>query len=77
MVTNSIPHVYILISPEYTDAIGKKNVKNENSIPSFSPKSFFMCVYPRIPNIAIGIIDAILYKYMLEPNIIYIKCNIQ
>ena len=32
MVTNSIPHVYILISPEYTDAIGKKNVKNENSI---------------------------------------------
>lgn len=50
-VTKSIASVYILISPAYTRFIGKKNTKNENISPTFSPKSFLICVKPIIPNI--------------------------
>ena len=35
--------------PAVTVKLGKKKLKNENSIPVFFPKSFLMCVYPSIP----------------------------
>ena len=61
----------------YCAISGKNAHKNENINPVFYPKSFRMCVYPRIINIAIGITENILYAIIDPPVIKYTILSIQ
>ena len=76
-VTIKHDHEYILTSWLYVHITGKKYVKNENRNPTLSPKSFLICVYPSIPNIAIANTEKSLNAIILLPKIIHTICNIQ